>query len=158
MLTDAQRNQLDYLCEQEDDVEVRKKHIAQLDAEALAYLIDKYNWDDGFEVPTAIATHPACCRAVALRLFWAASGRSWFERVHKSEPKQAWMAEWYTFCELVSDGILSGRYVVGTLSFDPELDRIELYKIRKAGILPEALYLSIRGSTASAYAKGAEHL
>ena len=141
MLTDAQRERIESLTEQ--DLDRLKQHIAQFDAEELLYLVNAYNWDDGFEVPTAIATHPKCCRAIALKLFWAASGPSWYESERNSEPMPNWKKEWYAFCRLVTDGILSGSYALGTLNFDPELDRIELYKIRKAGVLPEALYMPV---------------
>jgi hypothetical protein len=38
--------------------------------EDLALILDEYNWDDGFEIPTAIALHPNADLAVAIKLYW----------------------------------------------------------------------------------------
>jgi hypothetical protein len=142
ILRGEQTAAVERLVNEVEDVEERIQGVARLGAEELDYLLDLYNWDDGFAVPTAIATHPECERALALRLFWRADGLTWYTRLVEPSPYQR---DWGVFCELISEGILSGRYPVGALSFDPELSRVQLYKLRKAGI-PEALYQPIVGT------------
>lgn len=40
----------------------------------LFVLLDNYNWNNGFEVPEAIITHPNCTLSVALLAFHRADG------------------------------------------------------------------------------------
>lgn len=124
-----------------DDLDARLRCIASFGAEELAYYLDLYNWDDGFAVPTAIANHPGCDQALALRLFWLADGLAWY--TSKGSPGR-YQQEWGAFCHLISDGILSGRFPQGDLSFDPGLSRVEMYRLAKSEI-PEALYYPVVG-------------
>ncbi|GAB3161369.1 DUF4274 domain-containing protein [Myceligenerans halotolerans] len=49
-------------------------------------LMSHYNWDDGFAVPLAVAQHPRCDRALALRLFWELDDTA---RIHLSDEADA---------------------------------------------------------------------
>ena len=40
----------------------------------LYHIIDLYNWDDGFFIPSTILDHPDCDLAVAMNIFYMADG------------------------------------------------------------------------------------
>ena len=73
----------------------------------LSYLLDGYNWDDGFEVPIAISNHPYCDLGVALSLWWLADGGAWFERPNEVSE---YMQDWGNFCREMTSRISSGIY------------------------------------------------
>ena len=108
--------------------------VARLDsAEALYAYLRVYNWDDGFEVPTALAAHPCCDLGVALALFWKADALSFTGEFEPSPYNRAWVA----FSESIANRILNGGYE-GSSSFEPQLGKVTLYKLRKRGV-PEIL-------------------
>jgi hypothetical protein len=118
--------------------------VAALDsAEALQQLAYLYNWDDGFEVPTAIALHPKCDLGVALDLFWLAAAMEWYTgRIELHDYNR----DWVEFCRLITEGILSGRYRKGATSFNASVTP-HVYRLRKQGV-PEILFSSVRGEIA----------
>ncbi len=117
--------------------EVRRLDSAELHEFALAY-----NWDDGFAVPQAIADHPDCELATALALFWRSEAIEWLNTAKQPEP---WQTPWYQFSTMLIQRILRGHYQRGSLSFNPELTRVQSYKLVKAGV--PALFLeAVAGS------------
>ena len=99
----------------------------------------EYNWDDGFDVPRAIADHPACDRATALLLLWLADPMPfWFGEIERSEYQE----EWFEFCETMTSRLNSGHYGPATLHFDPGLTRVQEYKLKKNGV-SSSLYLPV---------------
>jgi len=136
MLTETQTSAVRRLAEEVEELEERLEGVARLGAEELDYFLDLYNWDDGFEVPTAIAAHPDCDQALALRLFWLADGLTWYTR---EAPPGPYQQDWAAFCQMISEGLLSDRFPRGSLSFDPGLSRVASYRLRKADV-PEVLY------------------
>lgn len=56
------------------------------DEVALWNLMNDHNWDDGYTVPLAVARHPRCDRALALRLFWELDDTA---RLHLSDEETA---------------------------------------------------------------------
>lgn len=141
MLSMSRKTAVERLVYEVDDLQERLRSVASFGPEELEYCLDIYNWDDGFAIPAAIAQHPACDQALALQLFWLAEGLSWYTRESEPEP---WHQEWDAFCRMITEGILSGRYPLGDLSFDPGLTRVEQYQLRKTDI-PEVLYLPVVG-------------
>jgi len=59
------------LVDGEADPDVKIARVAEVETTSeLQYLANYYNWDDGFDLPTAIANHPRCDLGTALSLFW----------------------------------------------------------------------------------------
>lgn len=122
-----------------EDEDEKLEAIAAMEPEQLEAVLAEYNWDDGVLVPTAIAQHPKCDRALALHLFWLGDALTWYTR--ESDPRSA---EWDAFCRLITEGLLAERYPIGELSYDPGLGRVQLYQYRKAGI-PELFLTPVTG-------------
>ncbi|WP_271711718.1 DUF4274 domain-containing protein [Marinigracilibium pacificum] len=102
---------------------------------------EKYNWDDGFELPTVIADNPYCDKGTALTLFWLAEGISYYTgEIEKNE----YNTDWVDFCKFMGDRLINGAYKEGLVSFNPGLSKILIYKYKKAGI-PEELFMPIEG-------------
>jgi hypothetical protein len=117
----------------------RLTSAAELKAAAL-----EHNWDDGFAVPRAIAFHPRCDLAVALQLFWLADAMA----VYVGEAKEdGYNEDWLSFCRPLIEKILRGDYGQGDASFDPTLDRVQLYKYSKRGV-PEIFLSPVAASHA----------
>ena len=90
-----------------------------------------YNWDDGFDVVNAIANNKHCELSIGLSLFWLADAVSYLTgEIVRNE----YNSEWAEFCEILISRIESGEYKCGILSFDPQLGKVEKYKLRKLGI------------------------
>ena len=107
----------------------RMESAEELHATAL-----ELNWDDGFLVPDAILRHPGCERGTALHLYYGAQG-PWSAPEGVSATHAAFLAK-------ARERLLSGQLPEKVVSYDPaihwNLDRVQLLKLRKAG-LPEAL-------------------
>ena len=117
-------------------------------AEDIASLVDpkelqdaayEHNWDDGYEIPTAIACHPACDLAVALTLFWLSEGVSLL--ANEVKPNEYNIA-WVKFCRFITERILNNEYNVSSVKFIAPIGPTQLYKLKKLGI-PDILFLSI---------------
>jgi len=98
-----------------------------------------HNWDDGLDIPLAIAEHPRCDLAVALELFWLAEAIGWYTH---DVPSDDFNQEWVAFCALVTGRILAGHYQRGSASFKSPLGAAQLHKYRNRGV-PELLMNSI---------------
>ncbi|MFL1379478.1 DUF4274 domain-containing protein [Nocardiopsis protaetiae] len=99
------------------------------DERRLWELMSAYNWDEGFEVPLAVVTHPRCDRALALRLFWELDDTA---QIHRSDEenglKENYAAEaryepedfgrMVRYCIAVVSGLREGSFPVGANSFD----------------------------------------
>ena len=96
----------------------------------LFVLLDNYNWDNGFEVPEAIINHPNCTLPVALLAFHRADGIQYLlegdiifaNRLSKS---------WENFIKEVYDKILNNQYPNGSIPFQPEITKIQKFKLNK---------------------------
>lgn len=118
--------------------------IAALDsAEALQRLAYVYNWDDGFEVPTAIANHPKCDLGTALDLFWLAEALCWLTgEIAQREHNHDWVA----FCERITNRIVEGRYSQGATSCKVPLGVVKRHQLKKQGV-PAILITDVEGET-----------
>ena len=123
-------NKLSYILYSESNAEAVKL-VKSIDSEdELFILLDNYNWDDGFEVPEAIINHPNCTLPVALLAFYRADGIQYLlegEAIfanHLSKP-------WEDFIKEVYDKILRKQYPQGSISFHPEITKIQKFKLNK---------------------------
>ena len=129
----------------------RAARIAALDsAEALQYLAEHYNWDDGFEVPTAIADHEKCDLGTALVLFWLADAMEWFTEGHS---QTEYNHDWVAFCELITKRITGRRYARGSTSFKFPSGPLAMRarrELEKEGI-PSILLTDVEGDLPAPY-------
>jgi hypothetical protein len=106
--------------------------IARMDSPAeLHAVMLEYDWDDGFGVPSAVLEHPRCERGTASLIYYDAQG-PWSELDGVSEEHGALL-------QRAKDRLLSGELSEQTIAYDPGLGRVELYKLRKAGVVEELL-------------------
>jgi len=112
----------------------------------LSLLLDEYNWDDGFNVPTAIALHHCADLGIALQLYWLGDAYSWYES--EERPDQYNLQHW-NFSQLISQRILSGCYPLGSVTFEPGFSRVEIYEFKKQN-LPEVFYTPVKGRASGA--------
>ena len=98
--------------------------------EELFVLLDNYNWDNGFEVPEAIINHPNCTLPVALLAFHRADGIQYLlegEAIFANRLSKSWE----DFIKEVYDKILKKQYSNGSISFQPEITKIQKFKLNK---------------------------
>ena len=96
----------------------------------LFVLLDNYNWYNGFEVPEAIINHPNCTLPVTLLAFHRADGIQYLlegeavfaNRLSKSQED---------FIKEVYNKILKKKYPNGSISFQPEITKIQKFKLNK---------------------------
>lgn len=107
MLTEQTLAEIRRLAWHVEDMNEQLAIVAALDSdEALRAVLEYYNWDDGFEIPTAIAEHPKCGWATAQELFALAGAEGFVIGGEFTMGSLAWGA----FCELLISNIQSGRY------------------------------------------------
>lgn len=120
------------------NTKVKLEYIKRItEEEELFACIDSYNWDDGFELPRAISENPNCTLQMALLLFDLADGYSYLE----SKEEYASQKEWFGFVDTLYHRILNGDYKKGKMPFTPGLNKVQIYKMKKA--LPEEEHIFI---------------
>ena len=107
------------------------KQVKSINSEdELFVLLDNYNWDNGFEVPEAIINHPNCTLPVALLAFHRADGIQYLlegETIFANRLSDSWE----NFIKEVYDKILKKQYPNGSISFQPEITKIQKFKLNK---------------------------
>jgi hypothetical protein len=124
------------------DPATRLACVAALDsAEALQWLVNVYNWDDGYEVPAAIANHPKCDLGTALTLFWLVHGVGWCTGEYTANEH---LKADQDFAELLTKRLLAGRYSCGMTSYKIPLGIVKRHQYKKKGI-PAVLITDVEG-------------
>ena len=115
--------------------------LKQLQTEdELFVLLDNFNWDNGFEVPKAVLSHSKCSLSVALLSFYRADGiRDWFEG--EVAVANSLSEEWEGFVKDVYTKILGGQFPSGTISFQPEITKVQKFKLKKLKPEIEGVFL-----------------
>jgi hypothetical protein len=105
-----------------------------MDSAQLHQWVARYNWDDGLAPIWVIADSSQTEFATALMVYWLLGG-PWL----KAEPGSV-NGEAKRLQDLVRERLLAGFYPRGSCRFDPrpELSRVQLYQLRRAGV-PELL-------------------
>ena len=105
--------------------------LEQLQTEdELFVLLDNFNWDNGFEVPDAVLTHSKCSLSVALLAFYRADGIRYLLEGEAAFANPL-SKEWEVFVKDVYTKILRGQFPSGTISFQPEITKIQKFKLKK---------------------------
>ncbi|KXT78286.1 hypothetical protein STRDD11_02446 [Streptococcus sp. DD11] len=96
----------------------------------LFVLLDNYNWDNGFEVPTEILNNPHCTLSTALLAFYRADG---FRYLSEGDSifKNRLTKDWEIFLKSVLRRILNKEFPLGDITFNPELTKIQKFKLKK---------------------------
>ena len=115
--------------------------LKQLQTEdELFVLLDNFNWDNGFEVPKAVLSHSKCSLSVSLLAFYRADGiRYLFEG--EVAFANSLSEEWEGFLKDVYTSILRGQFPSGTISFQPEITKIQKFKLKKLKPEIEGVFL-----------------
>lgn len=125
-----QLKKLSDILRSESNTEVVKKVKSIKTEDELFVLLDNYNWDNGFEVPEAIINHPNCTLPVALLAFHRADGIQYLfegETIFANRLSDSWE----NFIKEVYDKILKKQYPNGSISFQPEITKIQKFKLNK---------------------------
>ena len=96
----------------------------------LFVLLDNYNWDNGFEVPQAVINHSKCTLSIALLAFYRADGIRYLLNAEAAFANSS-SKEWEDFVKDVYVKIFRKRFPNGNISFQPEITRIQKFKLKK---------------------------
>ena len=97
------------------------------DEESLFTYASEYNWDNGFDVPQAILANKNCSLNIALLIFHYADGVLYLEDKNTAEGTKRWLS----FVKDLYKRILNGDFYMGKMPFDPQLSRVQAYKLKK---------------------------
>ena len=123
-------NKLSYILYSESNAEAVELVKSINSEDELFVLLDNYNWNNGFEVPEAIINHPNCSLSVALLAFHRADGIQYLlegEAIFANRLSKSWE----DFIKEVYDKILKKKYPNGSISFQPEITKIQKFKLNK---------------------------
>ena len=129
-MDETKLNKLSYILFSESNAEAVELVKSINSEDELFVLLDNYNWDNGFEVPEAIINHPNCTLPVALLAFHRADGIQYLlegEAVFANRLSKSWE----NFIKEVYDKILKKKYLKGSISFQPEITKIQKFKLNK---------------------------
>ena len=129
-MDETKLNKLSYILFSESNAEAVELVKSINSEDELFVLLDNYNWDNGFEVPEAIINHPNCTLSVALLAFHRADGIQYLlegEAVFANRLSKSWE----DFIKEVYDKILKKKYPNGSISFQPEITKIQKFKLNK---------------------------
>lgn len=95
----------------------------------LHYFAANYNWNSGFEVPTVILENEACDFGTGLLMFYYADGYRMLE--NPDEVTSSSLEDWKDFLRKVYNKLINLKFKSQNISFDPELTKIQKYKLKK---------------------------
>lgn len=143
MISEFEQQLIDQAQYQEDIQSCVKIAAGSKNPYFLAQYASAYNWDDGVDVARAIIDNPCCDLGTALTVFWLAEGISHFTgEARRNEYNGAWA----DLCEELISRLPSGFYTPGKVSYDPELNQVQIYKLRKLEV-PPVFYAPVLGNS-----------
>ncbi|KAF0819229.1 hypothetical protein KIS4809_2072 [Bacillus sp. ZZV12-4809] len=95
----------------------------------LHFFAANYNWNSGFDVPTVILQNEACDLGTGLLMFHYADGYRLLES--SDEISSSSLGEWQDFMNKVYNRLVNLDFKSQNISFDPELTKIQKYKLKK---------------------------
>lgn len=95
----------------------------------LHYFAANYNWNSGFDIPTVILDNEACDLGTGLLMFHYADGYRLLES--SDEFSSSSLEEWKVFLIMIYNKLLNLDFKSQDISFDPELTKIQKYKLKK---------------------------
>lgn len=95
----------------------------------LHYFSANYNWNNGFEIPTVILDNEICDLGTGLLMFHYADG---YRLLESSDVLlSSSLEEWKVFLRKIYNKLLNLDFKSQNISFDPELTKIQKYKLKK---------------------------
>ncbi len=95
----------------------------------LHYYIANYNWNNGFEIPTAILENEVCDFGTGLLMFYYADGIRMLES--PEEVSNSSLEDWKGFLNKLYTMLINNNFKCQSISYEPELTRIQKYKLKK---------------------------
>lgn len=95
----------------------------------LHYFSANYNWNNGFEIPTVILDNENCDLGTGLLMFHFADGYRFLES--SDEISSSSLEEWKGFLRKIYNKLLNLDFKSQCISFDPELTKVQKYKLKK---------------------------
>lgn len=95
----------------------------------LHYFAANYNWNSGFDVPTVILENDACDFGTGLLMFHYADGYRMLE--NPDEVSSSSLEDWKDFLGKINNKLINLEFTSQNISFDPELTKIQKYKLKK---------------------------
>lgn len=114
------------------------------DSKSLHILIDNYNWDDGFEIPSAVIENPYCDLGTALLIFYLADGYSMIS--DKNYFENHFDNEWKNFLKKLYLKIIQNDFSKNNIEFIVPLTKVQIYKLKKNNPqIPKVLVNNLAG-------------
>ena len=110
--------------------------------EALHIIADRYNWDNGFDVPNAISDRKECDLGTALLLFYNADGYRFL--MDRTSVDESLDVEWKNFLYKLYNKIGEGMYNTKDIAYKPQISEVQIYKIKKVN--PDILDVFLYGN------------
>lgn len=93
-------------------------------------MLEKYNWDDGFEIPQKIIDDKNCDLALALEVFYLADGTCYLD-----DPQcNPGLDIWKRFIAELYGRIVAGEFKKTEIAYKIPLSKVAIYKFRKKQI------------------------
>ncbi|WP_399627895.1 DUF4274 domain-containing protein [Sporosarcina sp. SG10008] len=96
----------------------------------LHFFAANYNWNRGFDVPKALIENEYCDLGTGLLIFHYADGFRMLE--NPEEVSDSALEEWKDFLLNVYNKLINMNFKTKDISFEPELTKIQIYRIRKS--------------------------
>ena len=96
----------------------------------LHFFAANYNWNSGFDVPKALIENEYCDLGTGLLIFHYADGFRMLE--NPEEVSNSALEEWKDFLLNLYNELINVNFKTQNISFEPELTKIQIYRIRKS--------------------------
>ena len=99
------------------------------DSSILHFVAEKYNWDDGFELPRLIIDNPNTELSTALLLFYDGGGFDYLAGLSNKENIKD--RSNFGFIDKLYKRLVAQEFVKGSISYVPNLTKVQIYKFKK---------------------------
>ncbi len=103
-----------------------------IDKEILHIVAIKYNWDNGFEIPTQIYKNENCDLSTAILLFYLADGYRFLE--NKTNLNRFENTEWKNFLDELYNKIISNSFKTYEISYTLPISKVQAFKLFKQNL------------------------
>ena len=114
------------------------------DTEILHVFAYNYNWDNGFATLQKILNNKYCDLSTALMIFYLSDGLKYLENKQYDISKTK---EWYEFIENLYNNIINKQFIRSGIKFEPLLNNVQLYKLKKQLNENESIFINTFGET-----------
>ncbi|CUO20806.1 DUF4274 domain-containing protein [Clostridium paraputrificum] len=99
------------------------------DSSILHFVAEKYNWDDGFELPRLIIDNPNTELSTALLLFYDGGGFDYLTDLSNKENTKDRCN--FGFIDNLYKRLVAEEFVRGSISYVPNLTKVQIFKFKK---------------------------